>query len=219
MQSLGHGELANLKLGRTEIDDGSMLNTRGTQVTKRLGDVIFDDGFRRLDLKDELPVDNNVRDVLASDGPIFIVNSQWPLLLYAQASLSQPMDESVFIHLLQVPGPMITMDSIARFSNDVGQLKCAVFHNPRLQNFLPKETQRPEKRNKDVRGISLLFSPFFVSFGYPVCPFGDVPRATETSLVQILLPIRTARNQERHLDMNINNRERICHHLKLSVDE
>src|SRR4030043_347377 len=69
VQSLGHGGLADLKSGGPEIGDGPTPNTRGTQVTKRLGDVILDDGFRRLDLKDELPVDNNVRDVLASDGP------------------------------------------------------------------------------------------------------------------------------------------------------
>jgi len=51
MQSLRHDKLANLEFGRTEVDDDSMFQACRTQVAKRLGDVIVNDGLGSLDLQ------------------------------------------------------------------------------------------------------------------------------------------------------------------------
>ena len=163
MQSFRHGQLANLEFGRTEVDKGPVFETCRTQVTQRLGDMVVNDGPGRLDLKDQLFFYQDVRNVLADDRAVLIIDRQRFLLLDRYASLAQPMDESILIHLLQVTGTVITMDGVASFPNDVRQLKDAIFHSSPLQNSRPRE-------NTHSVACSFL-SPFFVSFGYPIFQF------------------------------------------------
>jgi hypothetical protein len=170
MQSLGHGELANLELGRPEIDEGPMFQTCRAQVAERLGDMVINDRLGGLDLQDKLSLHHDVSDVLANDRGVFIEDSQWLLLLDGNASLPQSMDESILIHLLQMTWAVIAVDDVARLANNVRQLKDTIFHSSSLQDLRSKQGETI----RGARGLSgvlfLLFSPFFVFFGNIVLP-------------------------------------------------
>lgn len=59
--------------------------------------------------------DEEIREELTQQSAVLVVNAQRVLLNHVDSMLPQPMCQCIFVDLLQMPMPMVTMDGETRF--------------------------------------------------------------------------------------------------------
>ncbi len=70
-----------------------------------------------LQFDNQLTLDKEIGKELTEQGAIFVKHSQWMLLFDADAPFPKPMDEGIFVDLLEMAMSVITMDRERDFAD------------------------------------------------------------------------------------------------------
>jgi hypothetical protein len=116
---VAHHVFLNLEFVAAEIDQQSVIDPGGLKITQDLRDVLLRRGPARLQLHDQTALHQQIGEILANQSPVFVQDIERRLLFDLEAGLAQPVDQGVFINLLQVPVPVIDMNGISRFPHHV----------------------------------------------------------------------------------------------------
>src|SRR5438046_11776 len=83
-------------------------------------------GLTCFQLDNEGERQEQIRDVLSEHGAVFIIDLERILLLDSKPGLAQPMCQSIFIDLLEVPVAQIAMEGEAGLPDQVAQLEYVI---------------------------------------------------------------------------------------------
>ena len=106
-----------------------MFQAGGFEITQDLSLVFVDQGFRGLQFHYQFALHQQVGQVVADERAIFVIDLDRMLLFDVEPRLAQPVRQGVFIHLLQVPVPVIDVDGIGNLPDLIAQC-LDVFHLP-----------------------------------------------------------------------------------------
>jgi hypothetical protein len=112
--------LVKLDSRRTEVDEHAVLNAGGAKIAENLGGVLFREGANRLELNDELLIDDKVGNELSQRTAVLVVNSDGHLLFDREAFFPEAVAQGVFINFLIMSVTEEGVSFEGRLTNGVG---------------------------------------------------------------------------------------------------
>ena len=109
-----------LNAGRTEVDEHSVFDARGSKVAKDLGGVLIDERPDGFEFNDELMINDKVGQELTQRAAVLVVNGDGNLLLDREAFFPQAVAQGVFVDFLIMTVTEEGMGFEGRLTNDVG---------------------------------------------------------------------------------------------------
>ena len=96
-----------------------MLNSRRTQISEELGNIVVNQSPVRFNFYYQTMLHKKIGFIVAQYSAIFIIKRQWELLLDMESRFSQPVDERIFINLFEVSVTMKLMDRKTGFTDQI----------------------------------------------------------------------------------------------------
>jgi len=112
----------DLEFVAAKVDEQAVLDPGRLKVTKNLGDVFVRDLADRFELDDKAVIHDEVGEVFAQQGTVFVINVERVLLLDFEPKLTQTMRQGVFIDLLQVAVAMIEVNVVRGLADGIAKL-------------------------------------------------------------------------------------------------
>ena len=104
------------------------------EVAQDLGRVFVGQGLGGLQFHDQDAFDQQVGHIIANERAILVIDLDRMLRLDLRSGLAQPVDEGVFVHLFEVPVPVIDVNVISRLPH-LGAQRFEVLHVSSLSWF------------------------------------------------------------------------------------
>ena len=114
---------SDVEFGRAEVDEQSMLDARGTEVTEELRHVFIEHVRNCLQFDDDCFFEEQVGKKAPQHSAVFVMNVERMLLSDPQAALLQPMHKRIFIDLLDMSIAQVAVDREPRLAHRIAQLE------------------------------------------------------------------------------------------------
>src|SRR5580700_10272082 len=123
-----------------------MLDSRRPQISEKLSDMFIRQCLARLDHHDQPAINEQISEVVAKNGSIFVAHLQRMLRQNSQAEFTQPIQEALLVNLFQVTAAQKVMKSEPGFPDYIAQGVDVISHSSLLLdlqgNSLPRKNAK-----------------------------------------------------------------------------